>query len=74
MCIRDSCLVQVGAGGVDLLGEQERRMNTRAGQFAGVVIGRDVQAVSYTHLDVYKRQILNKRRRATSDRRRAPSS
>ncbi len=32
------CLVQVGAGGVDLLGEQERRMNTRAGQFAKVLL------------------------------------
>ena len=38
-------LVQVGAGGVDLLGEQERRMDPRASQFAGVVIGRDVQVM-----------------------------
>ena len=38
-------LVQIRAGRVDFLGEQERRVDTGAGQFAGVVIGRDVQVM-----------------------------
>ena len=42
-------LVQIRAGGVDFLGEQERRVDTGAGQFAGVVIGRDVQVMLLSH-------------------------
>ncbi|MNV67023.1 hypothetical protein D3C71_1598050 [compost metagenome] len=54
-------LVQVRARGVDFLGEQERRMDTRAGQLAGIVVGRDVQVMflsdhfdaAFTILNVY---------------------
>ncbi|MNG09746.1 hypothetical protein D3C84_931760 [compost metagenome] len=46
------CLVQIGAGGIDFLGEQERGMDPRAGQFAGVIVGGDVHAVVLgDHLD-----------------------
>lgn len=37
--------VEVRAGRVDFFGKQERRVNTGAGQFASIVIGRDVQVV-----------------------------
>ena len=42
-------LIQVRAGGVDFLGEQERRVDSRAGQLPGVVIGRDVQVMLLRH-------------------------
>ncbi|VAM40893.1 Uncharacterised protein [Enterobacter hormaechei] len=42
-------LVQVRAGGVYFLGEQERGVDTGAGQLAGIVIGRDVQVVLLGH-------------------------
>ncbi len=38
-------LVQVRAGRVDFLGEQERRVDTGTSQLAGIVVGRDVQVM-----------------------------
>ncbi|MNO62094.1 hypothetical protein D3C76_527650 [compost metagenome] len=43
------CLVEVRAGRIDFFGKQERRVNAGPGQFAGVVIGRDVQVMLLSH-------------------------
>ncbi|MNR32207.1 hypothetical protein D3C85_1497720 [compost metagenome] len=41
--------VQIRAGGIDFFGEFERGVNTSPGQFAGVVVGRNVQVVLLRH-------------------------
>ncbi|MNN79278.1 hypothetical protein D3C81_1959060 [compost metagenome] len=45
-------LIEVCAGGIDFFGEYVRSMGPRTGQFSGVVVGGDVDAVVVSdHLD-----------------------
>ena len=56
MCIRDSIIVGAGAAGVFAAYELTKIPNNAT--VLMIEKGRPLEAVSYTHLDVYKRQII----------------